>query len=104
VLVGLFGFGAAYVRRYYGGRVALDVQFDMRNAVYERLQRLDFASHDQLQTGQLVSRASSDVALIQGVLSFLPIMIGNALLLVIALVVMVVLHRHSPSSSCSSCR
>ena len=91
MLVGVFGFGAAYVRRYYGGRVALDVQFDMRNAVYERLQRLDFASHDQLQTGQLVSRASSDVALIQGVLSFLPIMIGNALLLVIALVVMVVL-------------
>jgi ATP-binding cassette subfamily B protein len=91
VLAGLFGFGAAFVRRYYGGRVALDVQYDMRNAVYERLQRLDFASHDQLQTGQLVSRASSDVALIQGVLSFLPIMIGNAMLLVIALGVMVVL-------------
>jgi ATP-binding cassette subfamily B protein len=91
VLAGLFGFGAAYVRRYYGGRVALDVQFDMRNAVYERLQRLDFASHDRLQTGQLVSRASSDVALIQGVLSFLPIMIGNAILFLIALGVMVVL-------------
>ncbi len=47
-------FAAAYVRRYVGGRVSLDVQFDLRNAVYERLQRLDFASHDQLQTGQLV--------------------------------------------------
>ena len=61
VAAGVFGFAAAYVRRFVGGRVSLDVQFDLRNAVYERLQRLDFGSHDQLQTGQLVSRASSDV-------------------------------------------
>ena len=46
------------MRRYVGGRVSLDVQYDLRNAIYERLQRLDFASHDQLQTGQLVCRAS----------------------------------------------
>jgi len=37
---------------------------------------LDFASHDQLQTGQLVSRASSDVGLMQGLLAFLPIRFG----------------------------
>jgi ATP-binding cassette subfamily B protein len=91
VAAGVFGFGAAYVRRFVGGRVALDVQFDLRNAVYERLQRLDFASHDQLRTGQLVSRSSSDVALLQGLLAFLPIMLGNAVLVVIALVVMLVL-------------
>jgi ATP-binding cassette subfamily B protein len=91
VAAGLFGFGAAYVRRFVGGRVALDVQFDLRNAVYERLQRLDFASHDNLRTGQLVSRSSSDVALLQGLLAFLPIMLGNLMLVVVALVVMVVL-------------
>jgi ATP-binding cassette, subfamily B, bacterial len=91
VAAGVVGFGVAYVRRYVGGRVALDVQFDLRNAVYERLQRLDFASHDNLQTGQLVSRASSDVALIQGLLAFLPIMLGNVVLLLLALVVMLVL-------------
>ena len=38
-----------------------------------------------------VSRASSDVALIQGLLSFLPIVLGNLVLLVVALVVMVIL-------------
>ncbi|HEY3143170.1 MAG TPA: ABC transporter ATP-binding protein [Acidimicrobiales bacterium] len=91
VLAGVFGFGAAYVRRFVGGRVALDVQFDLRNAVYERLQRLDFASHDHLRTGQLVSRSSSDVALVQGLLAFLPIMLGNVVLVVVALAVMVVL-------------
>src|SRR5207248_2345106 len=71
------------------GRVSLDVQYDLRNAVYERLQRLDFASHDQLQTGQLVSRANSDVGLLQGLLMFMPIMLGNLVFLVMALAVMV---------------
>ena len=91
VVAGVVGFVAAYIRRFVGGRVALDVQFDLRNAVYERLQRLDFASHDNLQTGQLVSRASSDVGLIQGLLSFMPIMLGNLVLLVLALIIMLIL-------------
>ena len=85
------GFVAAYIRRYVGGRVALDVQYDLRNAIFERLQRLDFARHDELPTGQLVSRASSDLGLIQGLLSFTPIMVGNIVLVVVSLVVMVVL-------------
>ncbi|HEX6392264.1 MAG TPA: ABC transporter ATP-binding protein [Acidimicrobiales bacterium] len=81
-------FGAAYVRRFVGGRVSLDVQNDLRNAIYDQLQRLDFARHDELQTGQLVSRANSDVGLLQSLLAFLPIMSGNVLLLAGALGVM----------------
>ncbi len=88
VLCGVFSFAAAYVRRFYGGRVSLDVQFDLRNAVYERLQRLDFGTHDKLQTGQLVSRASSDVAMMQSLLALLPIMLGNVVLFVLSLCVM----------------
>ncbi len=91
VLAGAFGFGAAYVRRFVGGRVALDVQFDMRNAIFERLQRLDFARHDELPTGQLVSRASTDLGLIQGLLAFTPIMLGNLVMVVVAVVVMLFL-------------
>src|SRR5207244_3040131 len=82
---------AAYIRRFVGGRVSLDVQYDLRNAVYERLQRLDFASHDQMQTGQLVSRANSDVGLLQGLLQFLPIMLGNIVLIVLSVIVMLIL-------------
>ena len=82
------GFVAAYIRRYVGGRVALDVQYDLRNAIFERLQRLDFARHDELPTGQIVSRASSDLGLIQGLLSFTPIMVGNIVGVVVSLVVM----------------
>ena len=107
----VIGFVAAYIRRYVGGRVALDVQYDLRNAIFERLQRLDFARHDELPTGQLVSRASSDLGLIQGLLSFTPIMVGNLVMVVVSLVVMVVplaaRSRSSPSSAsprCSSCR
>ena len=91
VSCGLASFGCAYLRRWYGGRVGLDVQFDLRNALYERLQRLDFAGHDQLRTGQLVSRASTDLSLVQSLLAFIPILLGNAVLLLVALVVMVIL-------------
>src|SRR6202043_3707232 len=76
-------------RRYIGGRVSLDVQYDIRNTIYDQLQRLDFARHDEMQTGQLVSRANSDVGLVQGLLAFLPIMSGNLLLLVASLVIMI---------------
>ncbi|GAC1599940.1 MAG: ABC transporter ATP-binding protein [Acidimicrobiales bacterium] len=84
VVFGVVNFASGYVRRFFGGRVSLDVQYDLRNSIYERLQRLDFASHDDLQTGQLVSRASSDVALIQGLLSFTPVMVGNLVQLVVS--------------------
>ncbi|MEY2470700.1 MAG: ATP-binding cassette, subfamily bacterial [Actinomycetota bacterium] len=89
VVTAIATFGLAFVRRFYGGRVALDVQYDLRNAVYERLQRLDFASHDKMQTGQLVSRASSDTALIQSLLTMLPIITGNVVLLAVALTAMI---------------
>ncbi len=88
---GLVRFGLAHVRRFVGGRVALSVQFDLRNAIYERLQRLDFARHDDFQTGQLVSRAGSDVGLVQTMLSFLPLASGGLVMIVLSLVIMAVL-------------
>ncbi|MGI8807382.1 MAG: ABC transporter ATP-binding protein [Acidimicrobiales bacterium] len=91
VAAGLFRFAVAHVRRFVGGRVALSVQFDLRNAIYERLQRLDFARHDDFQTGQLVSRAGSDVGLIQALLAFLPLASGNLVMVVLSLGVMAVL-------------
>ena len=84
VLFGVLNFISGYVRRYYGGRVSLDVQYDLRTAIYERLQRLDFAQHDEMETGQIVSRSSSDVGLIQGLLGFLPVALGNVVQLVVS--------------------
>jgi ATP-binding cassette, subfamily B, bacterial len=91
VVACLFRFGVAHVRRWTAGRLALSVQFDLRNAIYERLQRLDFARHDDFQTGQLVSRAGSDVGLIHSLLAFLPLATGGALMVALSLVIMAVL-------------
>jgi len=91
VLAGLLRFGLGFLRRYVGGRLALDVQYDLRDDVFRSLQRLDGAAQDHLPTGQVVSRASSDITLVQGLLAFLPNMSGNALLFVTSLIVMAVL-------------
>lgn len=58
--------GAAdYGRTYLSQVVSQKVSYDIRNAFYERLQRLSFAYHDQAQTGQLMSRATVDVEAIR---------------------------------------
>ncbi|WP_447037557.1 ABC transporter ATP-binding protein [Streptomyces sp. DSM 118878] len=79
---------ATYVRRYYGGRLALDVQHDLRTEMYGTITRLDGRRQDELSTGQVVGRATSDLQLIQGLLFMLPMTIGNILLFVISLAIM----------------
>ncbi|HEY9439913.1 MAG TPA: ABC transporter ATP-binding protein [Streptomyces sp.] len=79
---------ATYIRRYYGGRLALDVQHDLRTEMYETITRLDGKRQDELSTGQVVGRATSDLQLIQGLLFMLPMTIGNILLFIISLVIM----------------
>jgi ATP-binding cassette subfamily B protein len=81
-------FALAYVRRYRGGKMALGVQLEMRNAVQAKLQHLDRATLATMPTGQLVSRSNSDSQLIQGLLNFLPLMTGNLLMMLLSLVVM----------------
>jgi ATP-binding cassette subfamily B protein len=88
ILLALATFGFAYLRRYRGGRVGLEVQNDLRNDMHDHLQSMDFATRDRMSTGQLVSRANSDSALVQALLNMLPIMSGNIILLVLSLVVM----------------
>ncbi|WP_435228167.1 ABC transporter ATP-binding protein [Streptomyces sp. Tue6028] len=81
-------YGLTYVRRFYGGRLALDVQHDLRTEMYETITRLDGRRQDELSTGQVVGRATSDLQLIQGLLFMLPMTIGNLLLFVMSLVIM----------------
>lgn len=77
-----------YIRRFYGGRLALDVQHDLRTEMFGTITRLDGRRQDELSTGQVVGRATSDLQLIQGLLFMLPMTIGNFLLFLISLVVM----------------
>ncbi|MFE9400385.1 ABC transporter ATP-binding protein [Streptomyces sp. NPDC006530] len=81
-------YGLTYIRRYYGGRLALDVQHDLRTEMYRTITRLDGRRQDELSTGQVVGRATSDLQLIQGLLFMLPMTIGNILLFVISVAIM----------------
>ncbi len=84
-------FGVTFVRRYSGGKLSLDVQHDLRTEMLGALSRLDGARQDEIHTGQLVSRSISDINMIQGLLSFLPITIGSALLFVVSIGIMLAL-------------
>src|SRR4030042_5920889 len=52
---------AGYIQSYLQEVVSQKVSYDVRNAIYDRLQRLSFAYYDKAQTGQLMSRATVDV-------------------------------------------
>jgi len=81
-------YGQQYLGQWLGQRVA----YDLRNSIYNRLQRLSFAYHDSHQTGQLMSRATQDVEAVQqfvqmGVLRasyFVVVMIGSLILMLIS--------------------
>jgi ATP-binding cassette, subfamily B, bacterial len=69
ILRGLLNYGQTYLAEALSQRVA----YDLRNMMNDRLQKLSYSFHDRSQTGQLMSRATSDV---EGVRMF----VGYALL------------------------
>ena len=84
VLRGAFSYGQTYV----GEWLASTVSYDVRNDIYNHLQRLSFAYHDKAQTGQIMSRATQDVEAVRmfisiGVLRimYLLILIGGAMVM-----------------------
>ena len=81
-------FGAAFLRRYLGGRLALDVQHDLRRQVFGSVQRLDGAAQDAMRTGQVVSRAITDLQLVQGLLMMVPLSAGTVVLVLVSLAAM----------------
>jgi ATP-binding cassette subfamily B protein len=52
---------SGYGHRYFSEVVSQKASYNIRNALYDRLQRLSFQFHDRSQTGQLMSRATVDV-------------------------------------------
>jgi ATP-binding cassette subfamily B protein len=58
VVRGLF----AFAQRYWGEWLSFRLGYDLRNALYDKLQKLPFAFHDRSQTGDLMSRATSDIS------------------------------------------
>ncbi len=57
-------------RRWVMTRSALGIETDLRDALYRHLQRLPVSFHDRWQSGQLLSRATSDMGTIRRFLGF----------------------------------
>jgi ATP-binding cassette subfamily B protein len=69
----LFGLAEAamlFLRRWAMNRSSLGLERDLRDELYRRLQRLPVAFHDRWSSGQLLSRATSDLATIRRFVAF----------------------------------
>jgi len=91
IVAALVNFGALYLRRYRAGQLSLDVQHDLRTEILASLSRLDGTRQDELHTGQIVSRSISDITMVQGLLSMVPMLLGSAVLFAGSLIAMAVL-------------
>lgn len=52
---------AVYAQTYLAELLGQTLAYDLRNEIYERLQRLSYAYHDKAELGQIMSRATQDV-------------------------------------------
>ena len=59
-----------FVQRYLAEWVGQTVAYDLRNAIYQRLQTLSFRFHDGAETGQIMVRATQDVEVVRMFINF----------------------------------
>ncbi len=83
------GLGAAgavtgYVSRLLLFRTAYDVEYDLRTLIYEHLTQLSFPFYDRVQSGQLISRANSDIRSVQMYVTFAPLILVQCAIAVVA--------------------
>ncbi|MDQ2846115.1 MAG: ABC transporter ATP-binding protein/permease [Actinomycetota bacterium] len=84
-------FGTTFLRRWSAGKLSLNVQHDLRQDVFAAIQRLDGPGQDKLRTGQVVSRANSDLQMVQGLMSMVPMVFGQLVMFAVSLVLMLLL-------------
>ncbi len=91
VVAGTVSYLLNFARRAVGGKAAVASQRDLQKQVYHHLQYLDPTGRERFRSGDIMSRATSDLTVIQMFLNQLGIASGNLTLLIVALVVMVFL-------------
>jgi len=74
----------SYFARLYLLRTAYELEYDLRNIVYAHLARMPFGFFDRVQSGELMSRSSSDIRAVQMYLSFGPSILVQCLIAVVA--------------------
>ena len=82
---GVLRLALTVARRLVAGRVSLGVELDLRNGMYEHLQKLELGFFDRQQTGQLMSRATVDLQSVRFFLGYgLVFMLQSALTIFLA--------------------
>lgn len=62
-----------FLQGYWSEVTSQGVAYDLRNGIFEKLQKLSFSYHDRSQTGKLMTRMTSDVELVR-------MFVGNGLI------------------------
>ncbi|MEI7505877.1 MAG: ABC transporter ATP-binding protein [Actinomycetes bacterium] len=78
VIAGLF----TAMRRWYAFRESRWIETRLREQIFSHLLKLHVGYHDKMQTGQLMSRASSDLQQLQAFVVMIPITLSNFAMLI----------------------
>jgi ATP-binding cassette subfamily B protein len=81
--VALFRALFSFLQGYWAANASQNVAYDMRNSLYGKIQKLSFGYHDRAQTGQLLTRATSDVERVQ-------MFVGRGFIMFITALIMIV--------------
>jgi len=65
VAIAVVGAASSYVEKYLTTSVSQWVTHDLRRTLYNHIQRLSLSEHDKAQTGDLITRVTSDIGAIQ---------------------------------------
>ena len=88
LITALTGAAATLGQGVFRALLAQGLAYDMRNELFAHIQAFSFANLDKMQTGQLMTRLSSDVDLVRGFASHGLSLLLRALLMLVGSVVM----------------
>ena len=92
LIISLIRFIGGAIGSYQLGRVSNQLEADLRSVVYNHLFTLSFSFFDKTQTGQLISRANSDIKTIQMFLMIAPMLLASLLSFAFAAIYMLSVH------------
>ncbi|MEU4562777.1 ABC transporter ATP-binding protein [Actinoplanes sp. NPDC023936] len=77
-----------FLARLYLLRTAYELEYDLRNIVFNHLMRMSYGFYDRVQSGELMSRATSDIRAVQMYLAFGPSILVQCMIAGIAFALM----------------
>ncbi len=86
--LGIAGGISGYIARLFLFETAYDIEYDLRTIIYEHLTKMSFSFYDRVQSGQLISRANSDIRSVQMYLTFAPLILVQCSIAVVAFIYM----------------